>query len=606
MTGSIIYNGEKVILSPGTMKLDRGLEVTLECKDVTEVAEFAVLKLKNTSMENTHQIRQPKTLDLHVDTEQMPLYHSLHGDSNGANSFMPLDFEVKEDWHEEPLGGRSSNTTGFPYFDISWGENSMVLAIGWTGQWSKDILKDEDGFTVQVGLCDADFYLKPGEEVRLPSVLIVHGQEPAGTRRVFRNVIREHFSPKKYLGEKMQVPTAIQCFDRYFTYEQSCMENDNWATEKGQIRTIEATKKLQYINTLWLDAAWFEKGFPCGVGTFRFHSGFPNGLKGVSDYAHELGMKFVLWFEPERVHVESDLGKQPDKLLAGEEQPGTRLYNLGDPEARTWLEQKLISLIRENGVDIYRQDFNMEPLPYWRRNDEPDRKGITEIKYVMGMYHMWDTLLAEFPELMIDNCASGGRRLDLETAMRSITLWRSDTGCWPESEERRVTIWNNNQILGLAEYLPYHACAIWDTDAYTVRSTQTHGLACNFDIFNPDFDFEQARAVLKEAREMGSYWDGDFYPLATPSLEENIWAAYQLAFEDKGAVYVFRQEKNETEMMTYQLNQMDPDAMYDVEFVDEHFNSTYASYSGQDLLSGIAVMIPEKRHSLIIKYNKKS
>lgn len=604
MKGSLIYNGEKVVLTPGTIKLAGGLEATLECKSVTEEAEFAVLKLKNTSAENTHQITQPKTLDLYVATGEILLYHSLHGDSNGANSFMPLDFEVKEDWHEEPLGGRSSNTTGFPYFDITWGDHSMVIAIGWTGQWSKDILKGEDGFTVQVGLCDADFYLKPGEEVRLPSVLVVRGQEPAGTRRVFRNVIREHFSPKKYLGEKMKVPTAIQCFDRYFTYEQSCMENDNWATEKGQIRTIDAARKLQYIDTIWLDAAWFEKGFPCGVGNFRFHSGFPNGLKAVSDYAHELGMKFVLWFEPERVHIESDLGKQPEKLLAGEEQPGTRLYNLGDPEARTWLEQKLISLIRENGVDIYRQDFNMEPLPYWRRNDEPGRKGITEIKYVMGMYHMWDTLLAEFPELMIDNCASGGRRLDLETAMRSITLWRSDTGCWPESEERRVTIWNNNQILGLAEYLPYHACAIWDTDAYTVRSTQTHGLACNFDIFNPDFDFEQARAVLKEAREMGPYWDGDFYPLATPSLEENIWAAYQLAFEDKGAVYVFRQEKNETEVMTFRLNQMDPDAMYDVEFVDEHFNSTYASYSGQDLLSGIAVRIPEKRHSLIIKYKK--
>ena len=201
MKGSFVYNGEIVVLTPGTIKLAGGLEATLECKSVTEDAEFAVLKLKNTSEENTHQITQPKTLDLYVATGEIPLYHSLHGDSNGANSFMPLDFEVKENWHEEPLGGRSSNTTGFPYFDITWETYSMVVAIGWTGQWSKDILKDEEGFTVQVGLCDADFYLKPGEEVRLPSVLVVRGQEPAETRRKFRNVIREHFSPKKYLGE---------------------------------------------------------------------------------------------------------------------------------------------------------------------------------------------------------------------------------------------------------------------------------------------------------------------------------------------------------------------------------------------------------------------
>lgn len=340
------------------------------------------------------------------------------------------------------------------------------------------------------------------------------------------------------------------------------------------------------------------------MGNFRFSPGFPNGLKPVSDYAHASGMKFVLWFEPERVYEGSDLYSQTDKLLIWEENPQTRLYNLSDPAALEWLEKTLIAMIRDNGIDVYRQDFNMEPLPYWHRNDEPGRRGLTEIKYVMGMYHLWDALLAEFPNLMIDNCSSGGRRLDLETAKRSITLWRSDTGCFPESEQRRVTAWNSNQILTLSEYLPYHACAIWDADAYTVRSTQTHGLACNFDIFNPDFDFAQGEAVLKEAREMSGYWDADFYPLTRPSLDESTWAAYQLAFEDKGAVYVFRREFSETETMSFRLNRIDPAAEYQVEFVDEQFRCAGSSFKGQALLDGIALTIPHKRNSMIVKYWK--
>jgi len=42
--------------------------------------------------------------------------------------------------------------------------------------------------------------------------------------------------------------------------------------------------------------------------------------------------------------------------------------------------------------------------------DTPDRQGMTEIRYVEGLYEMWDELRAKHPGLLIDNCASGGRR----------------------------------------------------------------------------------------------------------------------------------------------------------------------------------------------------
>ena len=55
-----------------------------------------------------------------------------------------------------------------------------------------------------------------------------------------------------------------------------------------------------------------------------------------------------------------------------------------------------------------------------------ERQGIAEIKYINGLYATLDELLDRFPGLVIDNCASGGRRLDYEMCRRSVPLFRTD------------------------------------------------------------------------------------------------------------------------------------------------------------------------------------
>ena len=603
--GSLCYNGVKVTILPGKQTVGDCLLVDLEYRAIGENAEFAVLRIQNTGTSNSGQITAVKTLDVEIPAKEHPLYHSLRGDSRGAESFMPIDLRLTESFHEEPTGGRSSNTTGFPYFDLSYDGKADVFAIGWTGQWSKDIRITEAGFQVQIGLCDCDFYLLPGEQVRFPSVLIVHGVQPLAARRAFRSLVREEFSPKKRFGHDPQLPVAIQCFDRYFLPPSEDIRTDeSWASQQGQIRTIEAARKLEYFDTHWIDAAWFEKGYMGGVGNYICSAGFPNGLKPVSDCAHENAMRFLVWFEPERADMGTQWhAKEPRLLKINDTHPHT-LIDLGDDGARRRMGNNLINLIREYGIDIFRQDFNVDPLDFWRSNDAQGRKGITEMKYVAGLYQLWDRLLTTFPNLLIDNCASGGRRLDLEMSMRSVTLWRSDTGCFGEDAQNRVTVWNHNQILGLSEYLPYHACAIWEPDAYTVRSTATQGIACNFDIFNEDFDFETAKKSIGEVQQLKHYWNGDFYPLSEATLEEDIWSAYQLALPDSGAVYVFRRAESTQEEMVFPLNALDSQKQYHLTFTDEDFNSWEKTYAGNDLLKGLQISIWQPRSSMVITYKE--
>ena len=171
-----------------------------------------------------------------------------------------------------------------------------------------------------------------------------------------------------------------------------------------------------------------------------------------------------MWFEPERVTAGSWLWeKHPEWLLGSGEKD--RLLFLGNPEARRWLTEHVGEMIAREGIDTYRQDFNFPPLALWRAHDSEDRQGIAEIQHVMGYLAYWDDLRRRFPKLLIDTCASGGRRLDLETLRRSVPLWRSDFAYVPESMQQFT--------YGLSEWIPYHGTGFNSSDPYIFWSQMT-------------------------------------------------------------------------------------------------------------------------------------
>ena len=621
---SIICGDEKASLIPAkiavsgkskdgaailTQDICGGLQAVLEYDEPCEGAVTYQFSLKNTGIKNTPRITEVKSLDLTLNRrEGEPIvYESLAGDSCGAASFMPvrLELSAEDSCRIAPVGGRSSDTTGFPYFDITHEDLSVIFAIGWSGQWEREIKVYGDSYNITAGISEVDFYLEPGEEIRLPSILMMTDYSGKDAlRRRFRKLMLERYSPQARLGESMKLPISLQPYDRYF-YGR-CPE---WPTEAGQIRSIGEAVKCKYLDNIWLDAAWFREGFPNGVGNYEFAEGFPNGLKPVSDAAHKNGMKFMLWFEPERIHANSDTAKQhPEFLLSyggnaqHEWQRSNFLINLADDAARDWLDSVFTKFIAENGLDILRIDFNIEPLSYWQNNDAEGRRGITQIKYINNLYKLWDSLLDKFPNLMIDNCASGGRRIDFETCKRSVPLWRSDTGCSPASEKHRTYTWNQNQCLCLTQYIAFHACASWEPVPYDMRAAQSGGLACTFDVLNPEFDFAKAERVLEEVKRLRPYWKGDFYPLAEPSVSETEWSAYQLALPEGGACYIFRRDECADTDYCVKLEGLDAGSSYAVTLTDENMTAVRFNKQGSELMSGYPVNIAEPHGSIILEY----
>ena len=603
LNGSFCYNGEKITVSEGKKILADGLTVYYDCTNYENNAHFALLRFENRGNNNSEQITDINTLDIFLPCKNKAYYHSLKGDDSGSTSFMPLGFTIENDYREEPLGGRSSDVTGFPFFDINLGDVTWTFGIGWSGQWVKEIKPCDGGIILKIGVSDCDFYLYPNEKVRAASVLAVKGKTAAESRRNFRRIMREYFSPKSRLGDSFKLPVACMSFDRFHRTEEYKKHFDSWATEEGQKDNINRAEKLKYIDTYWMDAAWADTKHPLSASNYRIGKGYPNGLKSVSDYAHSKNMKYLQWFEPERVCVNSDFFDDEERVLSVEGDDW-RVFNLADEKSRNWLADKLISMISEIGIDIYRNDFNKRPINEWYANDGENRRGITHLKYIEGLYILWDKINGTFPDIIIDNCAGGGRRIDLETCKRSVVLWRSDTGCYPKSKEKRITVWNNNQILTLSEYLPYHSSGVWEAKAYDVRSAATHGIACNFDFFKNDFDYESAHKALKEVLNLRDYWNGDFYPLTSPSLSEEVWSAYQLALPDSGVIYAFRRSKSEDSEKIFKINGIEKKSQYEVTVTDEGYNKEKFTVSGKALIEGFVINIPNPRNSAVMVYKK--
>ena len=116
----------------------------------------------------------------------------------------------------------------------------------------------------------------------------------------------------------------------------------------------------------------------------------------------------------------------PASVVAGARTSG--LLDLSDEDCRSMLTELVSGLIDQYEIGIYREDFNISPLDFWQIDDPDERKGATENHYLQGHLAFWDELLDRHPGLMIDSCASGGRRNDLETMRRSVPLHYSDYG----------------------------------------------------------------------------------------------------------------------------------------------------------------------------------
>lgn len=565
--------------------------------------------IKNVGEEDSAAISSFYPLDSTIGCEDPTLYFS------GGSDFKNTDFALysrklsRVTYTFDTQNGRTSQTY-LPFFNVNGANIGFTVGIGWTGEWKADFTYADQQLTLTVGQKVLEGYLEPGEEIRSPlvSVSLYHGNVMKGFN-TFRKRVLDSL-PDNYGNMKT------------FAFAGAEGEaNMAFVGEEGTKKLIDIFEKENLLDTVdyaWYDAGWFDVE---GLGQWNSTSGdwevdpkrYPNGLKAVSDYLHEKGIGMLLWYEPERIPDRSKIyqvGKEREKwLLSPCDLSSSRfnnyIWNMGDKEALEYMIDHVFSSIKANGVDFYRQDFNVDPGAYWEKADEEiydGRKGFCENKYVVGEYAYLDALVSRAKEemgidLLIDNCASGGRRIDLEMCRRSVPLWRSDYNCfdYPDLEEAC-----QYQTYGLSLWLPLSNCGNdWTTGEYDYRSFLGPIIECYPSFLNGDT--AGYRKFVAEYEQIKGYFLENYYPLTTCTMSERQTVAMQFGNEKEGIVLVFARGKTDDGEKTFRMSGLKEGARYDIKTIE---GEDVAAKSGEELLTDGLNMETKKRTAYILVYKE--
>jgi len=207
------------------------------------------------------------------------------------------------------------------------------------------------------------------------------------------------------------------------------------------------------------------------------------------------------------------------------------------------------------------------------------------------------------PDLLIDTCASGGRRNDLETLRRSVPLLRSDyplTGFDATCSEGQQC-----QTFGISLWMPFHGTGMPLSDAYTMRSGFVPAYRLGWDVRDRKVDLALLKRAVAEFRQAEKYFLGDFYPLTLWSLAKDVWIAWQYDHPEQGEglVQAFRRAESPYELARFRLRGLDADARYTVRNLDQQ--ETLPSFSGSELMErGLAITLTSQRSSGVLIYRR--
>ena len=524
-----------------------------------------------------------------------------------------------------------------PFFDIMTPGRGLIGALGWPGAWAINFSRStETDIVVSAGMESTHLSLHPGEEIRTPEVFLFpwRGDDIDAHNALRRHILKYH--TPYYDGKPIVIPVS----------------HGGWGGMKTStcLRLIDQiTKENIGFENFWMDAGWYGPDRPVDefqvfgkedwflyAGNWRVNQ-VPHpdglGLRPISDAAHAKGMKFLLWFEPERAVVGTPLTIEHPDWFIGEvttifggntARPVVkyRMFDFGNPAARQFMIDTMSELITKEGIDIYRQDCNFALAPFWAQADGRERQGMSQIRYAEGLMTFWDELRRRHPQLILDIVQRG----DLETISRAVDLTRADYPISPDADPIGAEIGTE----GLAYWRPHFGTGlqIRPRDTYHFRSGFAPGFG--FALFNDggtpeqvgkfipaDFPFDWIRTMIAQYKLVRPYYYGDYYPLLPCSMNSDCatnpgaersaafeWAAWQFNRPEQGdgMVQAFRRDKNDESAQNLPLRGLDPAALYEVTDLDAGIPATVL---GTALMQqGLHVEIEGKPGAAIIVYKK--
>lgn len=594
-----------------------GVEVEQHIRIHDEPALFEVWQVVHNRGATTVRIGRLDSLALNLPHVEMELF-SYTG--NWGSEFEPQREPLADKVILESRTGRSSKGN-HPWFALFHGEDRVLSAsVAWSGNWIFRFEPLEDGgFAVSGGLNDWEFskQLAPGASIESPPVVVVLGTTLNQVSQQYARAGRKHWYPRNALSSLAPVE-----WNHWWPYEDAEINAKVFAAN------VEVAEKMGF-EVCTLDAGWFG---PSDASTFWEHyrgdwhlvnrDRFPEGIRTVGDHVHAHGMKFGVWCEIEALGPNAQLAHDHPEYVA--ERDGERLgcVCLGNPDVQEWAYQTLARLINEFGADWIKVDFNLDPKAGCNRTDHGHDAGDGLYEHYRGYYALMERVHRDYPEVVLENCSSGGLRIDLGIARRTFMAFLSDPD-WPDHDLQ--IFWGASTMLAPNVLLhwtyshwrhltppPYQTFNPRDP-SLTVKKWDYYSRISMLGLYGlsqrlPDLPEWLAQRVVEQNAIYKNHVrrfvkEADLYRLTEQPRrngEGDRWAAFQYSLPDRSEhlLFVFRLPGAEAER-AIQLLDLDPDRLYTLQGLEGEWN---LQRTGRALMEdGIPFATLDEEDSALIK-----
>lgn len=382
--------------------------------------------------------------------------------------------------------------------------------------------------------------LEEGEAFQTPETVMVYAENGLnGLSQTLHSLYRERLARGEY-AQQLRPVLANNWESTYFDFD-----------EEKLLAFAENARQLG-VELLMLDDGWFgaRNDDTTSLGDWHVNrEKFPNGMENLIASIHQKGMKFGLWFEPEMISPDSDLFRQhPDWAIQVPGQPrseGRNQYvlDLSRSEVRDEITERLTRILNQLPIDYIKWDLNRNMTEVGSVMAEPERQSETAHRYMLGLYHMLETLTSRFPHILFENCSGGGGRFDPGMVFYMPQSWVSDN----TDAISRLQIQYGTSLL----YPPVMMCAhVSECPNHQVgrhASMATRGavaMSGNYglmlDLLHPepqrDEAVKQQITFYKQHRALLQY--GTFHRLISP-FGGSHHAAWMFTSADQGEAMVF-------------------------------------------------------------------
>lgn len=383
--------------------------------------------------------------------------------------------------------------------------------------------------------------LEPGESFQTPEVLLVCSNTGLGSMsRAYHDLLREHL----IRGQNKHRPTLVNSWEAcYFNFDHDkLLQLGRDAAQSG-------------IELLVVDDGWFGKrdDETTSLGDWQVNEQkLPGGLKRLGEELLEMGVKLGIWMEPEMISPDSALYRaHPDYAMTIPGRVPTLARNqlildLTRKEVRDCVFEQISAVLHSAPIVYLKWDMNRPLTDLYSPSLPAERQGEVYHRYMLGVYELQERLVTDFPDLLLENCCSGGGRFDAGMLYYSPQIWTSDNG---EAIDRLGIQEATALAYPLSSMGAHVTCCPCHING-RVTPFQTRGRVSLSGCFGYELDIgklkEEERAMisgqLEEYRQYGPVFHcGDYYRLASYAKNHSYDAMMAVSKDKSRAVVVYVQ-----------------------------------------------------------------